>query len=641
MADETKLGSAVIPIRAKLDGLDKDLSEAKGKVEKSASGISGILSKINWAMVGAGVAAIGVGVGAALMKVAGTFDDAMDNIRTKTGATGKDLDALGSSMREVFKTVPVDAEQASDAIADLNRRLGLTGKPLEELSRQMLNLSRITNVDVGDMTESITRVFGDWGIATEEQSAALDTMFKVSQQTGIGIQKLGEQVVFYGAPLRQFGFTFQESAILLGKWNKEGVNSELVLGSLRIALGKFADAGIPARKGLEDIVAKIQKLGPSAEATSLAMDTFGARAGADMAAAILEGRLSIEELVKTISNSQETINKAAGETDDWKESLKLLQNNVEVLVEPLASKLFGAISDVTRGMAEGMQEGGKLREIFDKVGIAASGLWTVTAPLREGLGKIFEFGINIGGGALSQLDNIVATIQGALSGNWQSGPGIDPFSDFFGRLTIQAKNVKDTIKGIFQPEGSELSAEEQHMEGVRPKEWISAPDIDPVTNAFGNLALYIKNDFQPKVEAFKQWWIENIVPMFEQNPPTTKSTEEAFDRLGIAAEGSGNKQVGAIEAARIAYIDFNVELIDAFDNKLMPKIRGYGVELGNFVDDFKERWKRSGPGVQTVVDAVIVAPLKSGADSARALWQGLFGGGEGKGAADTLISIVG
>ncbi|MDZ4346867.1 MAG: phage tail tape measure protein, partial [Candidatus Binatia bacterium] len=271
MADETKLGSAVVPIRAKLDDLDKDLSQAKDKVEKSASGISGILGKINWAVVGAGAAAAGVAIGAVLMKIGSDFDNAMDTIRVGTGATGKALDALGDDFKEVFKSVPVDADQASKAIADLNTRLGLTGKPLQEFAKQMLNLSRITDQDIGGMTETVTRVFGDWSIATEDQSKALDTLFKVSQATGIGINELGQKIVQYGAPLRQFNFSFQDAAVIMGKWNKEGVNSELILGSLRIALGNFARDGIDARKGLEGVVAKIQELGPSAEATALAM----------------------------------------------------------------------------------------------------------------------------------------------------------------------------------------------------------------------------------------------------------------------------------------------------------------------------------------------------------------------------------
>lgn len=54
------------------------------------------------------------------------------------------------------------------------------------------------------------------------------------------------------------GFSLEESAAMLGKWEKEGVNTELVIGSLRIAAGKFAKDNIPLRQGLLDTMAAIK-----------------------------------------------------------------------------------------------------------------------------------------------------------------------------------------------------------------------------------------------------------------------------------------------------------------------------------------------------------------------------------------------
>jgi phage-related minor tail protein len=99
----------------------------------------------------------------------------------------------------------------------------------------MLNLSRITDTDVKTVVNDATRLFGDWSIATKDQGDALDYVFRVSQSTGTEVDKLMQLLVQFGAPMRQVGIDFETSATLIGQFNKEGVNTELVLASLRIA----------------------------------------------------------------------------------------------------------------------------------------------------------------------------------------------------------------------------------------------------------------------------------------------------------------------------------------------------------------------------------------------------------------------
>lgn len=265
--------------------------EASSVLDKIGGGLGGLGGIATVAFAAVGAAAIGAGV--ALFKLGADFDDAYDSIRISTGKTGEALEGLKGDMKAVMTDIPTDMKNASTAIGDLNTRLGLTGEPLQAMSKQFLELSRITKTDVSENVRLMTRVFGDWGVSAGDQTITMDKMFRATQVTGIGLGELQAKVVQFGAPLRAMGFSLDESVAMLGKWEKEGVNSELVLGSLRIAMGQFAKDGIPMRKGLEDTVAQIQKLGPSAKATALAMETFGARAGPDMAAAILEGRLPI------------------------------------------------------------------------------------------------------------------------------------------------------------------------------------------------------------------------------------------------------------------------------------------------------------------------------------------------------------
>jgi len=301
-----------------------------------------------FALVGAGIG-VAIAGGFAALQLAETFDAAFDTIRLGTGKTGEALKGLQADFKGVLKDVPTDAATASTAIADLNTRLGLTGDVLQERSKQFINLSRITGTDLKGNIADMTRVFGDWSVASDQQAGTLDMIFRASQTSGIGINALSQKVVQFGAPLRQMGFGLDESIALMSKWEKEGVNSELVLGSFRIAMGNFARDNIPMRQGLDETIAKITAMGPGATSTSLAMEVFGARAGPDMAAAILEGRFAIDEYLTAIGGGSDTIDQAAADTDDWREKLTVLKNQALVGLEPVLSGIFngvGALADV-------------------------------------------------------------------------------------------------------------------------------------------------------------------------------------------------------------------------------------------------------------------------------------------------------
>ena len=313
----------------------------------------------------AGVVALGIG---------GVWDDATDSIAIATGKTGDELASLQGSFANVFKSVPVGAGEASAAISELNSRLGLSGKPLEDLAARFLDLSRMTGTDVVANIEAVTRVFGDWGVAAENQSLVMDQLFKASQTTGVGIDQLSAQVVQFGAPLRQLGFGFEESIALLGKFEKEGVNTELVMGSMRVALGRMAREGEEPIETFRRVTEQIKNAGDAGTANALALELFGARAGPDMAAAIREGRFEIDELVGTIQNAGGAIDQAKTDTDGWRERVKLLQNQAVATVGPLADMAGITLTVGGSALMMASQAGPAFEAVSSGIGAARTAL---------------------------------------------------------------------------------------------------------------------------------------------------------------------------------------------------------------------------------------------------------------------------
>lgn len=388
------------------------------------AGKLGPIGKAGGIALGVGVAA-GIGGAVALKNIGDTFDEAMDTIRVGTGATGEALTNLGTNFKAVLTEVPTDAQSAAVAIADLNTRLGATGPELETLAAQQLELARITGTDLGTNIEKTTRLLGDWGVGLDGAEDAIDAVFRASQATGPPVSRLSDLLVQYGAPLRQFNFSMEESAALLGKFEKEGVNTELVMGSLRIALGKIAREGGDPAEALAETVEQIKNAGSAGERNALAIELFGARAGPDMAAAIAEGRFELGELFDQITQGGDSIRDAGADTEDYREKWEKLKNRVFVALEPLATRFLELLGN-----------------LFDFVADNAGPVIEVISGALGGISSLFE-GVSTGlQNTNSTVGPVIETIKSAF------GFLRDVATTVFGAITTVIANNRDTIAGI-------------------------------------------------------------------------------------------------------------------------------------------------------------------------------------------------
>lgn len=332
----------------------KGAAEAFAQTEKSAGSLGDkIKSAGGVAAAGLGAITAGViGAGVGLFQVGDNFDAAFDKIRVGTGATGEQLEALKDDFRGVAENVPASFDDVSTALTELNQRLGITGAPLDNLSTQMLNLSRITGTDLHTNIQDMTRLFGDWSVATADQSKVMDEMYRASQATGVGINELAQQVVQFGAPLRGLGFGFEESVAMLGKWQKEGVNVENVMGAMKKAYGQFSkEFGQKAPEEFRKFIEQVSKAPSASAAAALAIEKLGVRNGPDFAAAVKEGKFAYSDLVDRIKNGTDDINTAAGDTEDFAEKWQKFTNKLQIMVEPLATGVFGALGAALDGLS--------------------------------------------------------------------------------------------------------------------------------------------------------------------------------------------------------------------------------------------------------------------------------------------------
>lgn len=356
-ADAIELAAAYVSLVPSMQGaqglIAKQLipgAESAGDAAGKAAGgkFSGGMAKF---LGGAALTAGVVGAFKGLYEVGTVFDTVADTIRTGTGATGAALDGLRDSAVNIGKTVPASFEAVGTTVADVNTRMGLTGGTLETVASQYLEAGRILGSEV-DISKT-SAAFSAFKIEGEAVSGGLDTLFQVSQATGVGMNELADSVSKNAPAMQTLGFSFAETASLAGTLDKAGLNSTAMMAAMSKGMVTLAKDGEEPEAAFKRVTAEIQGFvdkGDKAAAVDLAGKVFGTRGAAQFVGALESGKVALDDLVAGTGATSDTILGVGKETQSFAEQWQLVQNNATAALEPLGSAVFTGLGDALMGM---------------------------------------------------------------------------------------------------------------------------------------------------------------------------------------------------------------------------------------------------------------------------------------------------
>ncbi|HDP3008322.1 TPA: phage tail tape measure protein [Staphylococcus aureus] len=357
-----------------------------------------------------GVTAPVLGIAASSGKAFAEVDKGLDTVTQATGATGGELKKLQNSFKDVYGNFPADAETVGGVLGEVNTRLGFTDKELESATESFLKFSHITGSDGVQAVQLITRAMGDAGIEADEYQSVLDMVAKAAQASGISVDTLADSITKYGAPMRAMGFEMKESIALFSQWEKSGVNTEIAFSGLKKAISNWGKAGKDPREEFKKTLAEIERTPDIASATSLAIEAFGAKAGPDLADAIKGGRFSYQEFLKTIEDSQGTVNQTFKDSESGSERFKVAMNKLKLVGADVWASIESAFAPVMEELIKKLSiavdwfsslSDGSKRSIVIFGGIAAA-----IGPVVFGLGAF----ISTVGNAVTVLAPLLASI---------------------------------------------------------------------------------------------------------------------------------------------------------------------------------------------------------------------------------------
>lgn len=314
------------------DGLGDALKDASKDANDATEGFTvmkGVLADLAATAIKAVISGL-KDLGKAAMDAWQQFDDGVDTVIKKTGATGAAAKELENSFANVSKKIVADSGTIGNAMGEVNTRFGYTGQQLEDATVAFLKFADVTGADAADAVADVSKALAAAGMEADNYQEILDALTVAGQKSGVSVQKVADGLTKYGAQTRALGLDVEEVIALFAQFELSGVNTEAALAGLTKATGLWMKEGKDAGAELQNTVKAIQNAGDASKAAEIAIEAFGNKAGPELADAIQSGRFEFDELTKAVKESGGAVDRTFEETQDAPDKLKLAVQGLKV-----------------------------------------------------------------------------------------------------------------------------------------------------------------------------------------------------------------------------------------------------------------------------------------------------------------------
>lgn len=394
------------------------IEEYGGKVSKVGETLTKNVTTPLAAAAAAGVAAFSA------------VDEGVDTIVMATGASGEALDGLVSSYETIATSIPEELGDVASAVGEVNTRFHTTGEELEGQTTLFLQFAKITGGDVVSSVDSADKVLKTFGKTSDDASGLLGMVAKAAQDTGINAQGLMDDVLANSATFKELNFSLEESVNFMALLDANGVESGVALAGLKKAVVNLTDAGMSESEALQTVIDKIKNAGSETEALTIAQETFGTKGAAEMATAIREGRLSLDDLSASMADYSTVVTDTYNNTVDGVDGATTAANAAKIAMSTLGETISDMLAPVfqyltqllvdAKARFDTLDDGQKQAIVTIGLIVAAIGpalviigkVITAVGTITTGVGSLVGF---VGGTAVPLISS---TLMPILSGLW-------------------------------------------------------------------------------------------------------------------------------------------------------------------------------------------------------------------------------
>ena len=329
--------------------------------------------------------------GAAAVKTFNDVQEALNIVTKKTGATGKELEAMQDSARKLAKTLPTSFEDAGTAIGEINTRFHVTGEELENLSAQFIKFAKVNGVDLNTSIDQVQKALSAFGLSAKDAPALLDAMTRAGQQTGVSMETLQSGLIQNAAALQELGLSVNQSVNFMAQLETSGANSETVMNGLRKALKNAAEEGKPLDQALSELQSTIANGKGSMDGLTAAYDLFG-KSGDQIYNAVKNGSLDFQQLAQSATDSKGALDAVFQETLTPADQFQMTMNTVKDTLYQVGSTIMELLAPFLEALSEKIQKVNEWWQSLDPTMqdtiIKVAGVAAAIGPLIMVLGQV-------------------------------------------------------------------------------------------------------------------------------------------------------------------------------------------------------------------------------------------------------------
>ncbi len=371
--------------------LAKATEQATEEAEKGGKKGADAAETIASALAAAGITATVKEISESVYELAAAFSEAESTVVKATGASGEALDGLMESTMNAYAAAKsADLSTTASAIGEINTRMGLTGDRLTTVTGQFLDFAEITGTDVVGSVQSATKIMNKWGVDAGNVESVLDKLAYAGQVSGISVSSLSDTVTNSSATFQALGLNLDNAISLLADLELYGTNSTTTVTGLRTAVNNFSKDGLDAEEALRDVIEQIANMEDTTEATALAVETFGSRAGQELAGAIRSGAISVDSLTNSLDVAKGTLASTATTAQTLEQKWTQASNNINSAftsaVEPTLSAVSSGLASVANGIGNFLNDHPVLTKAIVAIGVGLGSVAIAFAAVSAAVG---------------------------------------------------------------------------------------------------------------------------------------------------------------------------------------------------------------------------------------------------------------
>lgn len=379
------------------------------KLEAKTNGLGGVMGRMKgiFGSFGAGMlTAFGVGAAtfglSAMVSTLTEFESQMSAVAAVSGATGKELQALRDTAKDLGSSTEFSASQAASGLK-LLVQAGYSAQDAIATIPSVLNLATTEAMDLGTATEYVNSIMAGFGLTVADAGRVTDVLVYASNAASTGVGELGEGMKYVAPIAAALNISIEDTAAALGVLSNAGIKGGQAGTSLRGVLASLANPANTAVDALKNMGLTVEDVNPAMHSLIQIVDSL-AGAGIDAASAFkIFGAESAPAIMALVAKRGE-LKSLTGEMGD-------VAGEAKRIADYMRDNLMGSfqnLSSAVEGVIIALGDAGltaALRFAFDAITYVLSGFTSLVDYLSTAVAPAFQY-----------LSDNVNTVLGVIGG---------------------------------------------------------------------------------------------------------------------------------------------------------------------------------------------------------------------------------